>query len=136
MLDGIEIHHIGSTAVTGLAARPVIDMMALLEDLDAPIEVLTEQAGYQYSPAFNATLERRRFLCYPTAFRRTHQLHLVGEPEELERHIRFRDMLRSEPSLAREYEALKVALAKRFPPRPGGLHRGHGAIRRGRARRG
>jgi len=47
LLGGADIHHIGSTAVPGLAAKPVIDMMVLMPDIDAPIAVLVERAGYQ-----------------------------------------------------------------------------------------
>jgi GrpB-like predicted nucleotidyltransferase (UPF0157 family) len=111
---GVELHHFGSTAVPGLAAKPVIDMIALVDDLDAPIKALVERGGYQYPPAFNATLAHRRFLCYPTAARRTHHLHLVDEPGELERRLRFRDRLRADPVLAGEYAALKRALAERY----------------------
>jgi len=45
---GVELHHFGSTAVTGLAAKPVIDMIALVDDLDAPIAALVQRGGYQY----------------------------------------------------------------------------------------
>lgn len=113
ILPDAEIHHIGSTAVPGLQAKPVIDIMALLCELDAPIESLTALAGYQFPVAFNATLTNRRFLCYPSASHRSHHLHLVDDPAELERHLRFRDRLRSEPGLASEYAALKRSLAAR-----------------------
>jgi GrpB-like predicted nucleotidyltransferase (UPF0157 family) len=113
LLAGAEIHHFGSTAVPGLAAKPVIDMITLVGDLDALIAVLVAAAGYQFPEAFNATLAHRRFLCYPTAAHRTHHLHLVDDREELARRLRFRDRLRADPSLAVEYEALKRALAER-----------------------
>lgn len=96
---GVQLHHFGSTAVPGLAAKPVIDMIALVDDLDEPITALVQRGGYQYPPAFNATLTHRRFLCYPTAAYRTHHLHLVDEPGELERRLRFRDRLRTTLSL-------------------------------------
>ena len=111
---GVQLHHFGSTAVLGLAAKPVIDMIALVDDLDAPIAALVQSGGYQYPAAFNATLAHRRFLCYPTAAHRTHHLHLVDEPEELERRLHFRDRLRADPVLASEYAALKRALAERY----------------------
>ncbi len=113
LLEGVDIHHFGSTAVPGLAAKPVIDMIALVPDLDAPIAALVESAGYQFPPAFNATLAHRRFLCYPTASHRTHHLHLVDEREELELRLRFRDRLRTDRALAEEYATLKRALAAR-----------------------
>jgi GrpB-like predicted nucleotidyltransferase (UPF0157 family) len=112
--EGVELHHFGSTAVPGLAAKPVIDLIALVDDLEAPIAALVQRGGYQYPPAYNATLTHRRFLCYPTAAHRTHHLHLVDEPGELERRLRFRDCLRADPILAGEYVALKRALAERY----------------------
>jgi GrpB-like predicted nucleotidyltransferase (UPF0157 family) len=113
LLGGARIHHFGSTAVPGLAAKPVIDMMALVDDLDAPIAGLTGVAGYQFPQAFNATLAHRRFLCYPNAARRTHHLHLVDDAEEFERRLRFRDRLRADPVLAGRYAILKRSLAER-----------------------
>ena len=62
-----------------MPAKPVIDLMALVQDLDAPIAALVEQGGYQYPEAFNATLSHRRWLCRPTAAHRTHHLHLVDD---------------------------------------------------------
>jgi len=109
-----RLHHFGSTAVPGLAAKPVIDMIALVDDLDAPIATLVQEAGYQYPAAFNATLAHRRFLCYPSAARRTHHLHLVDRQDELERRLRFRDRLRADPAFANEYAALKRTLAERY----------------------
>lgn len=113
LLDGVEIHHFGSTAVPGLAAKPVVDMIALVPDLDTPIAALVGRAGYEFPRAFNATLTHRRFLCYPTASHRTHHLHLVDQRKELERRLRFRDRLRADQQLAQEYMAIKRALAER-----------------------
>ena len=114
LLPGIEIHHIGSTAVYGLAAKPVIDMIALVDDLEANIAAAVQRAGYELPARFNANLVHRRFLCYPTASYRTHHLHLVDKREEMDRCLRFRDSLRGNPKLAAEYAALKRALAARF----------------------
>ncbi len=113
-LGAAELHHIGSTSVPGLAAKPVIDMIALVESYEEPVRRLVTRAGYQYPAAFNATLEKRRFLLYPTPAERTHHLHLVDDRTELERYLSFRDRLRADPRLAREYEALKRSLAARY----------------------
>jgi GrpB-like predicted nucleotidyltransferase (UPF0157 family) len=114
LLPGLRIHHIGSTAVPGLAAKSVIDMIALVDDLEANIAAVVQRASYQLPARFNANLVHRRFLCYPTASYRTHHLHLVDKREDLDRCLRFRDSLRSDPKLADEYAALKRALAARF----------------------
>ena len=114
LLPGAEIHHIGSTAVPGMPAKPVIDVIALVRDLDEPIAALVEQGGYQYPEAFNATLSHRRWLCRPMAAHRTHHLHLVDERAELDRHLRFRDQLRSSATLRDRYTRLKRELAERI----------------------
>jgi GrpB-like predicted nucleotidyltransferase (UPF0157 family) len=114
LLPGVRIHHIGSTAVPGLAAKPVIDMIALVDDLEANIAALKQRAGYWLPARFNETLVHRRFLCYPTASYRTHHLHLVDAREDMDRCLRFRDSLRGDPHLAAQYAALKRALAARF----------------------
>jgi GrpB-like predicted nucleotidyltransferase (UPF0157 family) len=114
LLPGVPIHHIGSTAVRGLAAKPVIDMIALVDELDASATELVRRAGYQLPARFNANLDHRRFLCYPTLSHRTHHLHLVDTREGIENCLRFRDHLRSDPELAAEYATLKRALASRF----------------------
>jgi len=114
LVEAVEFHHIGSTAVPGLVAKPIIDIVALVEDLDAPVAALID-SGYQYPWAFNGTLAHRRFLCYPRASHRTHHLHLVDDRAELERRLYFRDRLRADQALATEYVALKRALAARYP---------------------
>lgn len=114
LLPEVEVHHIGSTAVPGMPAKPVIDLMALVQDVDAPIAKLVEQGGYQYPEAFNATLSHRRWLCRPTAAHRTHHLHLVDDATELARHLRFRDRLRTSAALRDEYARLKRELAERI----------------------
>jgi len=115
----LEVEHIGSTAVPGLAAKPVIDIMVgvgTLDDAPACIGAL-EALGYEYVSEFEQELpERRYFRRFGPDGRRTHQIHLV-ERRNLgwwERHVRFRDYLRSHPEVAREYGELKMELARRF----------------------
>jgi len=114
LVPGVRLHHIGSSAVPGLAGKAVIDMIALVDDLDADSAALIQRAGYELPARFNVGLVHRRFLCYPTATYRTHHLHLVDEREGLNRCLRFRDTLRAHRQLAAEYVALKRALAARF----------------------
>jgi GrpB-like predicted nucleotidyltransferase (UPF0157 family) len=108
------IEHIGSTAVPGLAAKPVIDMMAPVSTLDASrpaIEVL-QTVGYQYFPYKPDVMH---WFCKPSAAFRTHHLHLVPLGSRLWRErLAFRDALRSDAALADEYGALKRELAVRF----------------------
>jgi GrpB-like predicted nucleotidyltransferase (UPF0157 family) len=115
LLPGITWHHIGSTAVPGLPAKPIIDVMALVEDLDALLPVLTGQGAYSYPAAYNTALTSRRWLCRPSAAHRTYHLHLVADPADLARHLHFRDALRADNRLAADYAALKRNLAGQMP---------------------
>jgi GrpB-like predicted nucleotidyltransferase (UPF0157 family) len=114
MLPGADIEHFGSTAVPGLAARPVVDVIALVRDLDAPIPVLVERGGYSFPVDYDATLERRRWLCRPGPAAREFHLTLTDSREEFARRLRFRDALRSSAELRAEYAALKRSLAGRL----------------------
>ena len=67
LAPGVRIHHIGSSAVPGLAGKAVIDTIALVADLDADSAALIQRAGYELPARFNVNLVHRRFLCYPTA---------------------------------------------------------------------
>lgn len=108
-----EIEHIGSTAVPGLAAKPVIDVMAPVASLDASVGGIgaAARAGYLYHP-YRA--EVMHWFCKPSPQVRTHHLHLVplGSKLWLER-LAFRDALRSDASLRHAYAELKRALAAR-----------------------
>lgn len=109
------IHHVGSTAVPGLAAKPVIDIMVGVADLESSrpcIDLLTPLA-YHYWP-YRA--EVMHWFCKPHPSHRTHHLHLVptGSPRYL-KVLAFRDYLRTHPNALADYEALKRNLAHRYP---------------------
>lgn len=105
------IEHIGSTAVPGLAAKPVIDIMAAVQTLDAsqPAIPAATALGYCYFPY---RPESEHWFCKPSPAFRTHHLHLVpiDSPQWL-RAIAFRNYLRSHSDVAGEYETLKRRLA-------------------------
>jgi len=107
-----SIEHVGSTAVPGLKAKPIIDIMAGVKDLQSSvgaIEVL-EGGGYCYYP-YKA--EVMHWFCKPAPEYRTHHLHLVPYGSTLWRErIKFRDILRRNENVAEEYERLKVSLAR------------------------
>ncbi len=115
------VHHIGSTAVPGLASKPVIDMLAGVRDLDdarAAFEPLREHA-YEY--AFHRP-HTHWFYKPPSPrwWERTHGLHLTEPGSDLWRErLAFRDALLADPALAAEYEALKLRLAEAYGDRIG-----------------
>jgi GrpB-like predicted nucleotidyltransferase (UPF0157 family) len=114
MLPGAEIEHFGSTAVPGLAAKPVVDVIALVDDLDRPIPVLVERGGYSFPVEYNAGLEGRRWLGWPGPERRIFHLTLTDSRAEWQRRLRFRDALREDARLRDAYERLKRELAERL----------------------
>ena len=112
----LEIEHMGSTAVPGLPAKPVIDILVLVEDLQsgrAAIPAL-EQLGYSYW-ADNPD-QTKLFLVkgLPPAPRRTHHLHIYTDRDEVRRRLLFRDHLRTHPDSCAAYLALKQDLVRRF----------------------
>jgi GrpB-like predicted nucleotidyltransferase (UPF0157 family) len=111
----IELHHIGSTAIPGLVAKPVIDMLGIVpavEELDARVNPLAA-LGYESLGEYGIA-GRRYFRKDTPGGVRTHQLHVfaAGSPE-IQRHLDFRDYLRAFPEEATAYAALKQALVAR-----------------------
>lgn len=108
------IHHIGSTAVPGLQAKPVIDILVGIESLESGRACFGPLAELEYLYAPYRPAEMHWF-CKPHPSRRTHHLHLVPVGSaRYEEELAFRDHLRVMPEAAREYAALKRELAARF----------------------
>jgi GrpB-like predicted nucleotidyltransferase (UPF0157 family) len=105
------IHHIGSTAIPGLSAKPIIDIQVGVADLEctrACIDVLAD-LEYQYAPY---RTDEMHWFCKPDPSRRTHHLHLVPTDSARFRDtLAFRDYLRANRDTMFEYEAIKQILA-------------------------
>jgi len=112
----VAIEHVGSTAVPGLGAKPIIDIMvgvSHLSDARECIEPL-KKIGYEYVPEYEASIpERRYFRKGPSQVPNRHfHLHMVERTGSFwERHLLFRDFLRAHPIVARRYYQLKKELA-------------------------
>jgi GrpB-like predicted nucleotidyltransferase (UPF0157 family) len=110
----LRIEHIGSTAVPGLRAKPVIDIIVLLADMAPAHEALPqlERIGYEFRPEVSnpARLFLRRIGADGV---RTHHLHIHTDHGDVERHLLFRDRLRADDAMRQDYEALKRDLALR-----------------------
>lgn len=115
-----RVEHFGSTTVPGLAAKPIVDMLVEVTDLQLTkirIAPVLESQGYDYFwrptsgddvPPFYAWFIKRD----PRSGARTHHIHMVEDhfSDHWDR-LLFRDYLIKHPDVAREYEALKVRLA-------------------------
>jgi GrpB-like predicted nucleotidyltransferase (UPF0157 family) len=110
------VEHVGSTAVPGLMSKPVIDIIVLVADMAPARAAIPSLAriGYEFRPdVSNPT--RLFFRRYGTDGVRTHHLHIHTDCEDVQRHVLFRDRLRSDAATRRDYEALKHDLARRHP---------------------
>lgn len=112
-----DIHHVGSTAVPGLPAKPVLDLMAGVRSLDDAPEIARVLAPHDWHlvpPELDAR-PWRRFLVKVAAGHRVAHLHLLdpGTPRWAGQ-LWFRDRLRARPGLAAEYAELKRRLAREF----------------------
>jgi GrpB-like predicted nucleotidyltransferase (UPF0157 family) len=106
-----EIEHIGSTSVPGLAAKPIIDLMAAAADLPAVAERAAELAAIGFEPRDNGMSGRLFFLRLRDGVR-THHLHVVPLAGWAERNQRLlRDHLRTHPADVARYAELKRTLA-------------------------
>jgi GrpB-like predicted nucleotidyltransferase (UPF0157 family) len=116
LLPGVflGVEHIGSTAVSGLAAKPIIDILAGVASMDVARAISGPlcDSGYTTSAEFNASLSNRQWFMRWSRGRRTHHLHVVvhGGEAWLE-WLWFRDALRQDSNLAAQYAELKARLA-------------------------
>jgi len=109
----LEIEHVGSTAVPGLGAKPVIDIMAGVrafadgERCVAPLEAL----GYLYKG--EADVPGRHYFRKPLDGPASYHIHMAELGGDFwRRHLLFRDYLRAHPDAARDYYELKLRLAE------------------------
>ena len=106
----VQVHHIGSTAIPGIHAKPIIDLMPVVRavsELDAKQSALL-RLGYQYWGEYGIPGRRDCSLDEPSTGRRKFQLHcFAAGSSAVERHLAFRDYLRANPTKAREYDQEK-----------------------------
>jgi GrpB-like predicted nucleotidyltransferase (UPF0157 family) len=111
----VAIEHVGSTAVPGLAAKPVIDMDVVIPS-PADLAIVVERlATLGYAHQGDLGIRGREAFLAP-ASKPAHHLYVCPvDGDELRRHRLFRDYLRAHPEAARRYAALKKDAARRFP---------------------
>ena len=110
--NAIAAHHIGSTAIPAVVAKPVIDILIVvtyIEDVDAR-NVEMKRLGYQVMGEYGIPT-RRYFRKDNHAGIRTHHVHVFAQGnEQVNRHLAFRDFMNAHPSWAAQYSALKREL--------------------------
>lgn len=112
----IAIYHIGSTSVKGLAAKPIIDIMVVVKNLEKVDDAAKgfSKIGYEYLGEFG--MSGRRYL-RKGGDERTHQIHIFQADDwnNIGRHLAFRDYMRTHEKERNEYAKIKIELAHRFP---------------------
>ena len=113
----VAIHHIGSTSIPGICAKPIIDILLEVHDIQQ-LDVLAPQLGdlgYEAKGEFGIP-GRRYFRKHSTNGMRTHNVHAFGKGNPgIERHLAFRDYMISHSNSAEAYSLLKQRLAAAHP---------------------
>ncbi len=113
----LVIHHIGSTAIPKIFAKPIIDMLVEVKK----IELVTEKTSAMVALGYEAMGEfgligRRYFRKENLSGIRTHHVHIYEtNSPEIKRHLAFRDYMIAHPQAAEQYSLLKQELAKKYP---------------------
>jgi len=112
-----DIQHIGSTAIRGIRAKPILDIQLLVAGPSHFPGIITavQALGYEYW-ADNPNTAQLFFVKGrpPHGKGRTHHVHVLYDSEKFEDAVLFRDALNGDPALAMEYEALKLELAAKY----------------------
>ncbi|WP_199247897.1 GrpB family protein [[Phormidium] sp. ETS-05] len=113
----VAIHHIGSTAIPMIYAKPIIDLLVEVKDINQVNQQNStlESLGYEVMGEFGIP-GRRYFRKNNPAGMRTHHVHIfeVGSPQ-VERHLNFRDYMIAHPEAAQKYSDLKQELGQKYP---------------------
>lgn len=113
----INIEHIGSTSVPGLAAKPVLDVLLSahsLADIESKIKPLNE-IGYSYVPKYEREIPMRRYFVKSSSTSLRVHLHAVEIHSRIwQDHLAFRDALCADANLRAQYQTLKLQLAEEF----------------------
>ena len=119
------IHHIGSTAIPGIMAKPIIDIMVVIHNITVISDYINTMIDLGYEPLGENGIPGRQFFIKDTEGIRTQHIHIyqVGH-KEIQRHLQFRDYLRTHPEDALVYSQLKEELSKTYRNDPQGYTNG------------
>jgi GrpB-like predicted nucleotidyltransferase (UPF0157 family) len=112
----VAIHHAGSTAIPGIKAKPIIDILVEVQQIEAVDAYNDAIIDLGYEPRGEYEIPGRRFFTKTSGTTRTHNVHTFqsGHPE-IERMLNLRDYLRAHPNEAQAYSRLKEDLSRQFP---------------------
>jgi len=110
----VNIHHIGSTSIPGIYAKPIIDILVEVKDINKVDNYYEEVKGLGYIARGEWGISGRRYFVKGMS-ERTHHVHIYQNgSSEIKRHLLFRDYLIEHPEEAKQYEELKKMLADKY----------------------
>lgn len=111
----VDIHHIGSTSVIGLSAKPTIDILIIVKDIEAVDSINNEMKINRFIPKGEAGIKGRRYFCKMLSTNEyvdTHHIHIYEEGNpKYEEELLFRDYLRVDKTSRDAYAKLKLKLS-------------------------
>ena len=115
----VAIHHVGSTAVPGIKAKPIIDIMVVVHNIEQVDAINDSMGQIGYIAKGEHGIDGRRYFRKGSDAHHTHHIHTFqnGHPE-IVRHLNFRDYLVAHPDVAQAYSRLKEELARKYHSEP------------------
>lgn len=112
----IKAHHIGSTAIKSIMAKPIIDILIEVRDISQINAFNSSFSALGYVPKGEYGIKGRRFFQKSKGVNPTHNIHIFqkGHPE-IKRHLFFKYYLNTHPKESRNYSELKLSLSKKYP---------------------
>ena len=112
----VACHHIGSTAIPGILAKPIVDILLEVKDIQRIDSYNDQLIGLSYQPRGEYGIPGRRYFIKEINGLRTYHVHIYQTGNsEIARHINFRNYLIAHPAEAQAYSRLKAELAQQFP---------------------
>ncbi len=112
----IAVHHVGSTAVPALSAKPILDILVSMPNLKESRAIIPRIEALDYEFRAAEDIPDRHFLRRRHGGIRTHHLSLAEPASHYHTvTLAFRDALRNDPAKAQQYSELKLELARKFP---------------------
>ncbi|MHA2009456.1 MAG: GrpB family protein [Promethearchaeota archaeon] len=112
----ISIYHIGSTAIPQIKAKPIVDILIEVNDIDKIDNYNPKMIECGYIPKGELGIPKRRYFSKRSEEHRSFHVHIFGkENPEIKRHLNFRDFMIAHPNDAQAYSHLKTDLARKYP---------------------
>jgi len=114
----VNIHHIGSTSIPGIYAKPIIDILVEVQNIDKVDDYNEEMSIIGYISRGEWGISGRRYFI-KGLYERTHHVHIYQKGDsEINRHLLFKDYMINHPEEAKQYENLKKMLANKYRYNP------------------